>query len=53
MWGVHLNGARSLLNQLGASETMKSSLRVRGQVGILVWYVKKYSPNHQSSFSNI
>lgn len=45
MWTVHLNGARNLLEQLGASETMKTNLRLRGQVAMLVWYVSTTGVN--------
>jgi hypothetical protein len=39
MWGVHLNGARELLEQVGAAERIKENARMRAQVAMLVWYV--------------
>ena len=38
MWGVHLNGARKLLESAGAVRTCQRSARVRAQVAMLVWY---------------
>lgn len=38
MWTVHLNGARTLLEQLGVSENIQTNLRTRGLVAMLVWY---------------
>ncbi|TLD37680.1 hypothetical protein E2P81_ATG04492 [Venturia nashicola] len=38
MWSVHLNGARILLEQLSASDTMQTNLRMRGLVAMLVWW---------------
>jgi hypothetical protein len=38
MWSVHLNGARELLEQVGAAEKLQLDARMRAQVAMLVWY---------------
>ncbi|KAF2812325.1 uncharacterized protein BDZ99DRAFT_383101, partial [Mytilinidion resinicola] len=38
MWGVHLNGARRLLEQAGPVEIHQGNSRIRAQLAMLVWW---------------
>lgn len=40
LWGVHLNGARRLLEQPGAFCAFQSSSKLRARLAMLVWYVQ-------------